>query len=47
LGAGWVHFLRHLVQAGMIEPEQLAITRAVASPEEAVGALDTFLAAED
>jgi uncharacterized protein (TIGR00730 family) len=47
LGAGWVHFLRHLVQAGMIEPEQLAITRAVASPEEAVGELDTFLAAEE
>lgn len=47
LGAGWVHFLRHLVQGSMIEPEQLAITRAVATPEEAVGELDSFLAAED
>ena len=47
LGAGWVHFLRHLVQAGMIEPEQLAITRAAASPEEAVAELDAFLAGEE
>jgi uncharacterized protein (TIGR00730 family) len=46
LGAGWVHFLRHLVQGSMIEPEQLAITRAVGTPEEAVGAVDAFLAAE-
>lgn len=46
LGAGWVHFLRHLVQGSMIEPEQLAITRAVGTPVEAVGALDAFLAAE-
>lgn len=46
LGAGWVHFLRHLVQAGMIEPDQLAITRAVASPEEAVAEIDRALPAE-
>ncbi|HEX6852651.1 MAG TPA: LOG family protein [Candidatus Polarisedimenticolaceae bacterium] len=46
LGAGWVHFLRHLVQGSMIEPEQLAITRAVGTPEEAVGVVDAFLAAE-
>lgn len=46
LGAGWVHFLRHLVQGAMIEPDQLAITRAVESPEEAVGVVDAFLASE-
>lgn len=46
LGAGWVHFLRHLVQAGMLDEEQLAITRAVAEPHEAVAEIDRFLAAE-
>lgn len=47
LGAGWVHFLRHLVGSGMIEPEQLAITRAVASAEEAVAIVDARLAAKE
>ena len=47
LGAGWVHFLRHLVASGMIEPDQLAITRAVATPEEAVAAVDAALAGRE
>jgi uncharacterized protein (TIGR00730 family) len=46
LGAAWRPFLHHLVRAGMIESEQLAITRVADEPEEAVAELERFLVAE-
>ena len=46
LGVAWRPFLHHLVRGGMIEDEQLAITRVADEPEEAVTALDRFLVAE-
>jgi uncharacterized protein (TIGR00730 family) len=46
LGDAWRPFLHHLVQAGMIESEQLAITRVVDGPEDAVMELDRFVVAE-
>jgi uncharacterized protein (TIGR00730 family) len=47
LGSDWRPFLRHLVRGGMIEDAQLAITRVVDTPEEAVGEIDRSIAAED
>ena len=46
LGAAWRPFLHHLVRGAMIEDEQLAITRVVDGPEEAVHELSRFLVAE-
>jgi hypothetical protein len=46
LGDAWRPFLHHLVRGGMIEDEQLAITRVAGDPEEAVAELDRFLVAE-
>ncbi|MBZ5640085.1 MAG: LOG family protein [Acidobacteriia bacterium] len=43
LGDGWRPFLRHLVQAGMIESEQFDVTRVVDTPEEALGIVGEFL----
>lgn len=45
LGDAWVGFLRHLVRDGMIEPEQLQMTKAAASPEEAAAEADAAVAA--
>jgi uncharacterized protein (TIGR00730 family) len=45
LGDAWVDLLRHLVRDGMIEPEQLQMTRAAASPEEAAAEADAAIAA--
>lgn len=44
LGGAWAHLLRHLVAGVMIEDEQLAVTRVVDTPAEAVDAVDAFLA---
>lgn len=44
LGAAWRPFLHHLVRAGMLEDEQLSITRVADEPEDAVMELDRFLA---
>jgi hypothetical protein len=46
LGDAWRSFLHHLVRAGMIESDQLAITRVADGPEDAVMELDRFLVAE-
>ena len=46
LGDAWRPFLHHLVKGNMIEDEQLSITRVAESPEDAVGLVDRFLAAE-
>ena len=46
-GAGWRAFLHHLLRAGMIEEEQLAVTRVVDSAEEAFEALDAHFAGRD
>jgi hypothetical protein len=46
LGDAWRPFLHHLVKGGMIEVDQLAITRVAEGPEDAVGLVDRFLAAE-
>lgn len=46
LGDAWRPFLHHLVRGGMIEDEQLSITRVAERPEDAVLALDRFLVAE-
>lgn len=43
-GAGWRSFLQFLVRHGMIENEQLAVTRVADTAEEAFEAVDTFLA---
>lgn len=45
LGDAWVDLLRHLVRDEMIEPEQLDITRAASTPEEAAGQIDAAVAA--
>ena len=45
LGDCWVGLLRHLVRDGLIEPEQLAMTRAVETVEEAAGEADAAVAA--
>jgi len=42
LGAEWRDLLHHLVHSGMLDSSQLAITRAVGSPEEAMKAIDAF-----
>jgi uncharacterized protein (TIGR00730 family) len=47
LGGDWRPFLHHLVRGGMIEDAQLAITRVVDTPEEAVGEIDRSIVAED
>jgi len=46
LGDAWRPFLHHLVRGGMIENAQLAITRVAEDPEDAVGLVDRYLAAE-
>ena len=46
LGGAWRPFLHHLVKGAMIEVEQLAITRVAEGPDDAVGWVDRFLAAE-
>jgi uncharacterized protein (TIGR00730 family) len=46
LGDAWRPFLHHLVRGGMIEDDQLAITRVADSPEDAVDQLARFLVAE-
>jgi uncharacterized protein (TIGR00730 family) len=46
LGDAWRPFLQHLVQGGMIEDDQLAITRVAEGPEDAVALLDRFLVTE-
>jgi uncharacterized protein (TIGR00730 family) len=46
LGGAWRPFLHHLVKGNMIEDEQLSITRVAENPEDAVGEVDRFLAAE-
>jgi len=46
LGDAWRPFLHHLVKGGMIEVEQLAITRVAEGPEDAVSLVDRFLAVE-
>jgi len=46
LGDAWRPFLHHLVRGGMIEADQLAITRVADDPEDAVGLVDRFLAVE-
>jgi uncharacterized protein (TIGR00730 family) len=46
LGDAWRPFLHHLVKGGMIEVDQLAITRVAEDPEDAVGLVDRYLAAE-
>jgi uncharacterized protein (TIGR00730 family) len=46
LGDAWRPFLHHLVKGRMIEVDQLAITRVAEGPEDAVGLVDRFLAAE-
>ena len=43
-GAGWRAFLQFLVRHGMIENEQLAVTRVADTAEEAFEAVDTFFA---
>lgn len=43
LGGSWRPFLRHLVQARMIESEQFDVTRVVDSPEEALATVRAFL----
>lgn len=45
LGDAWVGLLRHLVRDGLIEPEQLRMTKAAASPEEAAAEADAAVAA--
>ena len=42
LGGDWRHVLRHLLRAGILESEQMDLTRVVDTPEEAVDALDVF-----
>lgn len=46
LGDAWRPFMHHLVRGGMIEVDQLAITRVAEGPEDAVGLVDRYLAAE-
>ena len=46
LGDVWMPFLRQLVQGELIEADQLGITHAVDSPEEAVALLDRLLVVE-
>jgi uncharacterized protein (TIGR00730 family) len=46
LGAAWRPFLHHLVRGDMIESGELAITRVVDEPEDAVIELARFLVAE-
>jgi len=46
LGAAWRPFLHHLVKGDMIESAELAITRVVDEPEEAVAWVDRQLVAE-
>ena len=47
LGPAWRPFLHHLVRGRMIEDDQIAITRVVDEPEEAVDWIGRVLAAED
>ncbi len=42
LGDEWRHLLRHLLRAGILESDQMDVTRVVDTPEEAVDALDAF-----
>jgi len=44
VGDGWRHLLRHLVRSGMMDDDQLEVTRVVDTPEEALDALGAFLA---
>jgi hypothetical protein len=46
LGDAWVGLLRHLVCDGWIEPEQLRMTKAAASAEEAAAEADAAVAAQ-
>lgn len=46
LGAGWRSLLQVLLRHDMLEGEQLDTTRVADTPEEAVAAIDAFLAAE-
>jgi uncharacterized protein (TIGR00730 family) len=46
LGDAWRPVLHQLVKAGMIEDDQIAITRVVDTPEEAVAEVDRFLVSE-
>jgi uncharacterized protein (TIGR00730 family) len=46
LGDAWRPFLHQLVRGGMIESDQLEITRVAEGPEDAVSLLDRFLVVE-
>jgi len=43
LGAGWRDLLRHLLRAGILEADQMDVTRVVDSPDEAVDTLRLYL----